>query len=547
MSEGDIKDDIFVKSGLYISYIAIGLGALFGMLQVIARVPGVSIIPADKYYLSLTAHGVLMGLVFTTFFIMGLALYVITRDFDMSTYSQKLNRAAFGLAIVGTVMTALPILLGKASVLYTFYPPMKASPFFYIGATILVIGTWVFSANIFLTVRKWRFLGNDGKKPPLGIFGVVTTLIIWDIATIGVAVEMLFQLIPWSLGIIERVDPLLARNFFWYFGHPLVYFWLLPAYIAWYTILPKILNVRLFSDFLGRVVFVLFIIFSVPVGYHHQFMDPGVGSGWKYLHTMLTFSVFVPSMITAFTITATMEMGARARGGRGYLGWIKALPWGDPVFAAIAFAMISFGFAGATGAVNAGYSLNYVVHNTSWIPGHLHLTVGTAVALTFMGVSYLILPLITGKRLYSTRLALTQVYVWFIGMILFSVPMHYLGILGSPRRTFDVTFGGHPATQGWSPLLALTAVGGILLFLSVMFFLYNVFRTLVSGDLVVGVDVSGTTLSGGVGAPQDTPGIVDNFKLFTAIAVVIILIAYVLPTINIINMGTPGALPVVIR
>ncbi len=538
---GNFKDDVFIRLGFYVSYVAIGLGALFGLLQVLERVPGIRIIPADKYYLSLTAHGVIMALVFTTFFIMALAIYVVTRELGIDTYSYALNKVAYGLVIVGTVMAAVPILLGKASVLYTFYPPMKASPFFYIGATILVIGTWIFAANILLTVKKWRSMGNTDKKLPLGVFGVVATLIIWYIATIGVAIEMLFQLIPWSLGLVERIDPLLARNFFWYFGHPLVYFWLLPAYIVWYTVLPRLLNVKLFSDFLGRVVFMLFILFSTPVGYHHQFMDPGIEAGWKYLHTATTFFVFVPSLITAFTITATMEMAARARGGKGLLGWIKALPWRDPTFASVAFAMILFGFAGATGAVNAGHNLNYVVHNTAWIPGHLHLTVGSAVALTFMGVSYLLLPMLTGRKLHSTKLALTQVYLWFIGMILFSAPMHYLGILGSPRRTYDVTFGGHPSTQGWAPLLVLAAIGGMLLFASVMLFLYNVLRTLTSGARVEVAQPSSVEI------PQGSLGVVDNFKLFTAIALLLVLMAYMVPTMNIINLGTPGAPPVVIR
>jgi len=534
------REDGLIKLGLYVSYVALALGALFGLLQVLERIPGVTIVSAGTYYLALTAHGVLMALVFTTFFIMSLATYVVTRELGMDTYSPKLNRLSYALVALGTVMAAVPILLGKASVLYTFYPPMKASPFFYIGATVLVIGTWVFAANLLLTVRKWRSAGNSGKLP-LGVFGVVATLIIWYIATIGVAIEMLFQLIPWSLGVVERIDPLLARNFFWYFGHPLVYFWLLPAYIAWYTILPRLLNVRLFSDFLARVVFVLFILFSTPVGYHHQFMDPGIEAGWKFLHTTTTFFVFVPSLITAFTITATMEMAARARGGRGLLGWVRALPWRDPVFASIAFAMILFGFGGATGAVNAGNNLNYVVHNTAWIPGHLHLTVGTAVALTFMGLSYLLLPQLVGRELHSRRLALVQVYLWFFGMLLFSSAMHYLGILGSPRRTYDVSFGGAQVAQEWGPFLIAAAAGGVLLFASVALFLYNVLRTITSGARVE------LQQPGEVPVPEGAPGIVDNFRLFVAIALVLVLIAYLLPTAKIISLGTPGAPPVEIR
>jgi len=534
------RENRLILGGFLVSYAALGAGALFGMLQVLERVPGIKLMPPETYYTALTAHGVLMALVFTTYFIMSLATYVVLRELGLrQSFSPAMNTLSYALVTLGTLMAAFAILTGRANVLYTFYPPMKASPLFYIGATVLVVGTWVFGANLLLTVREWRRSGNSGQRLPLGVFGVVSTLIIWYIATIGVAAEMLLQLIPWSLGLVDRVDPLLARNLFWYFGHPLVYFWLLPAYIVWYTVLPRMLGVRLFSDFLARVVFVLFILFSTPVGYHHQFMDPGISTAWKFLHTITTFAVFLPSLITAFTVTATMEMAARARGGKGLFGWIGALPWRDPAFSAIALAMIFFAFGGAGGAVNAGNNLNYVVHNTAWVPGHLHLTVGSAVALTFMGVSYLLLPVLTRRALHSRRLAQLQVALWGAGMLLFSGTMHALGVLGSPRRTYDVTFGGHPATQDWTPLLAGAAAGGALLLLSVLLFLYVVVRTLLAppGEEQVKLDAEPAQVAG-------APGLVDNLKLFTAIALVLVLVAYTLPTLEILSMGTPGAPPV---
>ncbi len=533
------RENRLIIAGFLVSYAALAAGALFGMLQVIERIPGVKLVSSELYYRALTAHGVLLALVFTTFFIMSLATYVVTRELGLrETYSTRLNILSYALVGAGTLMAAVPILAGKANVLYTFYPPMKASPLFYIGATVLVIGTWLFGANLLLTVRKWRRGRNASVKLPLGVFGVVCTLIIWYIATLGVAAEMLLQLIPWSLGLVDRIDPLLARNLFWYFGHPLVYFWLLPAYIVWYTVLPRLLGVRIFSDFLARVVFVLFILFSTPVGYHHQFMDPGIKAAWKYLHTVTTFAVFLPSLITAFTVAATMEMAAKRRGGRGLFGWVAALPWRDPAFSAIALAMILFAFGGAGGAVNAGNNLNYVVHNTAWVPGHLHLTVGSAVALTFMGVSYLLLPVLTRRPLRSRRLALAQVWLWGAGMLLFSGSMHVLGVLGSPRRTYDVTFGGHPATQDWTPLLAAAGAGGVLLFLSVLLFLYVVARTLTApAELEAQAEPE-------VQVPAVPPGMVDNLKLFTAIALMLVLVAYTLPTLEILSMGSPGAPPV---
>ncbi len=138
-------------------------------------------------------------------------------------------------------------------------------------------------------------------------------MFMWQIATLGVATEILFQIIPWSLGLVEGIDPTLARTFFWFFGHPLVYFWLLPAYVSWYAMLPKQAGGKMFSESLARLVFWLFLVLSIPVGLHHQFLDPGVPSGYKTIHAILTWSLFLPSMLTAFTVVASLEIGGSSK------------------------------------------------------------------------------------------------------------------------------------------------------------------------------------------------------------------------------------------
>ena len=109
-------------------------------------------------------------------------------------------------------------------------------------------------------------------------------------------------------GLSQKIDPMLARSLFWWFGHPLVYFWLLPAYVLWYTVLPSVAGGRLFSDRLARIVFVMFMLLSTPVGFHHQFMDPGISAGWKFAHTLTTYAILYPSFVTAFTVIASLEV-----------------------------------------------------------------------------------------------------------------------------------------------------------------------------------------------------------------------------------------------
>ena len=230
--------------------------------------------------------------------------------------------------LLGTAMAALTILKGDATVLYTFYAPLKASPWFYVGATLLVLGTWVVAFEIFANVNYFRKT-NPGKPVPLVVFCVAATFVMWLVATLGVVAEMCL-LIPWAFGWTPGINVMLTRMFFWYFGHPLVYFWIMGAYVIWYNIIPTRYGGNVFSDALTRLTFVMLILLSTPVGIHHQFMEPGISSIWKMLHTVTTYGVAIPSFITAFAIFASFELFAIKQGRRGFIATVKALPWNDP-------------------------------------------------------------------------------------------------------------------------------------------------------------------------------------------------------------------------
>src|ERR1700682_1159029 len=121
------------------------------------------------YYRMLTAHGVLMALVFTTFFICGLATFFTYRAIPKER-SLALGWTAFVVMLAGTLAAAYEILAGNATVLYTFYAPLKASPVFYIGATLLVVGTWIVAAGV-LTSMAWLLKHNQGQRVLLVVHG----------------------------------------------------------------------------------------------------------------------------------------------------------------------------------------------------------------------------------------------------------------------------------------------------------------------------------------------------------------------------------------
>jgi cytochrome c oxidase subunit 1 len=366
----------------------------------------------------------------------------------------------------------------------------------------------------------------------------LVTFAMWSIASLGLAAEMLGMLIPWSLGWQTGTDPLLARTLFWFSGHPIVYFWLLPTYVSWYTLMPRQAGGRLFSDPMARASFILFLLLSTPVGLHHQFTDPGIGQGWKLLHAFLTFAVFFPSLLTFFNVVASLESGARARGGKGLMVWFTKLPWGDPSLTAQVLAMLLFAFGGIGGLVNASYSLNLVVHNTAYIVGHFHLTVGTAVTLSFMGITYWLVPVLRGRGLWSRGLALVQSWLWFVGMGLFSFALHDLGMLGMPRRTM---ISAAPYIQPeWRALQPLVGIGGALLFVSAMLYFLNLVLTcVVSRAPAPEVPAFAEALSG----PEEAPAILDRWCPWLVLTVLFLVLAYAHPLIHLVrdtSLNVPG-------
>src|SRR5699024_6465619 len=136
----------------------------------------------------------------------------------------------------------------------------------------------------------------------------------------------------------------------------------------------------------------------------------------------------------AFSIFATFEVTGRKKGYKGLFGWLRHLPWKDVRFLAPFLGMLAFIPGGAGGIINASHQMNAVVHNTICVTGHFHVTVAPTVLLTFFGISYWLIPHLTGRRLTKqvNKLGILQSILWSVGMLIMSGAMHIQGLLGGP-------------------------------------------------------------------------------------------------------------------
>jgi cytochrome c oxidase subunit 1 len=512
-----------IRANIYFGFAVLAIGVLFGLDQALnyARIDIFRYYPLiHSYYQGLTIHGVFNALVLTTAFANGFIALTTARGLGRKLNDVLLQAALWAL-LVGSAMAAYAILTGKATVLYTFYPPLEADWTFYLGLALVVISTWLISIAQFAALRGWR-REHPGERVPLMAFMSIATYVMWDIASAGIAIEVVALLLPWSLGIFAGADPMLSRTLFWYTGHPIVYFWLLPIYVSWYGMIPRQAGGVLFSDNLTRVAFIMFILL-VPVGIHHQFVDPGVSQALKFTAATLTFAIFFPSLATAFAVMYALEIAGRRNGATGLVSWFFKIPWSDPSVAAQVLAMVCFLLGGISGLMNASFTMNMEIHNTAFIPGHFHLTLGAAVGLSYMGIAYWLIPFLQKRELWSRRLALGQSFLYFFGVLIFARGMMAGGLLGMPRRT-DISDASYNLPS-WHIPGVLTAIGGSMMVLAALLFFFLLLMTIFAGAPMAARDLPFTST---VQTPASSGWELrlDRFRYWVAAAIILVAIVY---------------------
>lgn len=536
----DPRDGRLVLANMIWVIFALLIGGTAGLLQTLVRSGHFELPFGIGYYQLLTLHGVILALVLTFFFIIGFQTAAVSRVCGALNKAERtLGWIGFWFMTVGTLMAAAMIATNQASVLYTFYAPLQAHGLFYVGLTIVVVGTWLAATGQIMRYQRWR-RENKGQKSPLLAFMVAVNNVMWYVCTLGVATIMLFQFIPWSFGMIETINVKLTRTLFWYFGHALVYFWLLPAYMIWYVSIPKIVGIKGFSDKLARMSFVLFLFFSIPVGIHHQLVEPGIDAFWKGLQVVLTFMVIVPSLITAFSLFATFETYGRKQGATGLLDWFKKLPWKDARFVLPFVGMLFFVPGGLGGIINASGQMNQLVHNTIWIVGHFHITVGAPVILTYFGAMMFLLPHITGKRISTSMntMGLWLAYTWALGMGIMSIAMHIAGLKGAPRRSTFSEYGGHAVAQEWISYQMMQAIGGVFLFIAIIIAV-TLFVQLIIGPR--SNEVEEFPVARFLDDDVIKVGWVENWRLLVIITIFLVIIAYTMPISQIFTENIAGS------
>lgn len=450
-------------------------GGLQGLLVALTRWPEVQLLPAEWFYLILTAHGLNVLLFWIIFFEIAVLYFASAILLKSRLATPKIAWVAFVLMVIGGIMANVAVFQGDSSVMFTSYVPMKAAPHFYLGMILFAVGALIACFVFFGTLVVAKDEKTYEGSIPLVTFGAMTAAII-AVFTIASGAIILIPTYLWSLGLIANIDPLMYKVIWWAMGHSSQQINMAAQVAIWYCIGAMVLGARPLNEKVSRMAFLMYILFLQLASAHHLLTEPGISSNWKIFNTSYAlYLAVIASMIHGMSIPGAIEAAQRRHGfTRGVFEWLRKAPWGNPAFAGMFMSLVFFGFLGGiSGVVMGAEQLNLIMHNTLYVPGHFHATVVAGTTLAFMAITYLVVPLIWQRDIMWPKLAKLQPYVFGFGAVGISVFMMGAGTLGVSRRHWDITFAdstltfGYPDTaflmmglNGLSAILA--AIGGVM-------------------------------------------------------------------------------------
>ncbi|MCX7383363.1 MAG: cbb3-type cytochrome c oxidase subunit I [Alphaproteobacteria bacterium] len=460
--------EMLIRANAVVAVIFLAIGGLFGLSVALTRWPAVHLLPAEWFYIALTAHGADVLLFWILFFEVAVLYFASSTLLNSRLAAPRIAWVGFALMVVGALMANVAVLQGESTVMFTSYPPMQAKPHFYLGLVLFAVGAliacMIFFATLVIAKEEKTYEGSI----PLVTFGALTAAII-AVFTIASGAIILIPTFLWSVGLISTIDPLTYKLVWWAMGHSSQQINVSVHVAVWYAIVAMVLGAKPLSEKVSRMAFLMYILFLQLASAHHMLVEPGISSEWKIFNTSYALYLAVlGSLIHGMTVPGAIEAAQRKKGfSRGIFEWLRKAPWGNPAFAGMFLSLVMFGFIGGiSGVVLGTEQLNILMHNTIYVPGHFHGTVVAGTTLAFMAVTYLLVPLYFKREIILPGLARWQPYLFGFGVAGISLFMMGAGTLGVPRRHWDITFSDAQMVYSFSPaaflMMTLNGIAAVI-------------------------------------------------------------------------------------
>jgi cytochrome c oxidase subunit I len=505
-------------TAIFVGIIALVLSALMRM-QI--GFPGsLEFMDANTYYQAMTMHGMIMVIyLLTALFLGGFGNYLIplmvgARDMVFPF----VNMLSYWFYLLSVIILVASFFVpgGPTGAGWTLYPPQAitaGTPGFEWGIILMLASLVVFiiaatmgGLNYVTTVLQARTYGMTMFRMPLSVWGIfmATVLALLAFPALFVSgVMMLFdRLLGTSFFMPEMFSmgqsteygggsPILFQHLFWFFGHPEVYIVALPAFGMVSDLLSTHARKKVFGYKMMVWAIVAIGVLSFVVWAHHMYVS-GMNPYFGFFFATTTLIIAVPTAIKVYNWVLTL--------------WGGDIHFTVPMMFAVAF-ILTFLVGGMTGLFLGNVIVDVPLSDTYFVVAHFHMVMGVAPVLVVFGAIYHWYPKITG-RMMNDSIGKLHFWITFLGTYAIYFPMHYLGVLGMPRRYYD-SRGYEFIPQSAHSLNEFITVVAIFVGISQALFIYNMIHSAFRGKKAGANPWGGASLEW---CTPDTPPVHGNWR-----------------------------------
>lgn len=503
------QDAKIIAIQYFLTATAIGLVALVlsWLMRLQLGFPGYfSFIDAEHYYQFITMHGMIMVIyLLTALFLGGFGNYLIplmlgARDM-VFPYANMLSYWLYLCAVL-VLVAGFFAPGGPTGAGWTLYPPqalLSGTPggrdwgiILMLSSLILfIIGFTLGGLNYVVTVLQGRTRGMTLMRMPLTIWGIFTATAMALLAFPALLVAAVMMLFDRLLGtsffmpsIVEMGEqlkqgggsPILFQHLFWFFGHPEVYIVALPAFGIVSDLISTHARKNIFGYRMMVWAIVIIAALSFVVWAHHMYVS-GMNPDFGFFFATTTLIIAVPTAIKVYNWVLTL--------------WRGDIHLNLPMLFALAF-IVTFINGGLTGLFLGNVVVDVPLSDTMFVVAHFHMVMGVAPIMVIFGAIHHWYPKVTGRML-NTAMGHIHFWITFLGAYAIFFPMHYLGLMGVPRRYYEL---GETAfiPPSAHTLNMFISVAALIVGAAQLLFLFNLAWSLRSGKPAGGNPWRATTL-----------------------------------------------------
>jgi cytochrome c oxidase subunit I len=469
---------MYVVSGLVFLVVA-GLEASAMRLQLASS--GLHVLPPGTFNRLFTMHGTTMVFLVGIPIVFGFANYLVplmigARDLAFP----RLNAFGFWAFLFGGLLLYFSVLGGEglygggsapdvgwfayAPLTGRAFSPGNSTDYWNLSIFVMGFGTVATSINLIATTLAMRCPGMSLGRLPVYVWMMLVVSGMTVIALPPLSAAQIMLLLDRFLGAHffdtqAGGSAVMWQHFFWFFGHPEVYILMVPGFAFVSEIIPVFSRKVIFGYPMVVAASMAIGLLSMSVWAHHMFAV-GMGAPLNAAFAASTMLIAVPTGIKIFNWVATMY------GGR--------IRFATPMLFACAF-LFQFLCAGLTGIMLAVVPFNWQVTDTYFVVAHFHYVLVGGLVFTIFGAVYYWFPKVTG-RLLSERMGRWHFWLFVIGFNVTFLPMHWLGMIGMPRRIYT-----YPADRGWEFWNLVASFGVLFQAAAIVVFLANIVMSLRRG------------------------------------------------------------------